>query len=308
MASRVLGIIPRRQYAIDATGRRVKLAKRTKKLSRSTGGTVALFLILAIFGVFMSLPLVLTISNAFKPLDELFYFPPRFFVRNPVFHNFSDMFILMQESWVPFTRYLFNTIFITGIGTTGHLLFASMAAYPLAKGNFPGRNFIFSIVILSLMFSGHVTMIPNFMIISGLGLIDTHFAIILPAISASLGLFLMKQFMEQVPDSLIESARLDGCKEIRTWFSIVMPNVKPAWLTLIILQFQALWSNTGGVFIRSEELKPLSYAMQQIAPGGIARAGVGAAVVFLMMSVPITIFIISQSRIIETMASSGMKD
>ena len=307
MATRVIRL-PRRQFYFNESGKKIKLARRTRKLSRSTGGTFALFMILAFFGTFMALPLVLTISNAFKPLDELFYFPPRFFVRNPVLHNFSDMFMLMQESWVPFTRYAFNTVFITGFGTIGHLIFASMAAYPLAKGNFPGRNFIFAMVILSLMFAGHVTMIPNFMIISQLGLIDSHLAIILPAVAASLGLFLMKQFMEQVPDSLIESARIDGSTEIRTWFSIVMPNVKPAWLTLIILQFQALWSTTGGVFIRSEELKPLSFAMQQIAPGGIARAGVGAAVMFIMMAVPVTIFIFSQSRIIETMASSGMKD
>ena len=307
-STRILGIIPRRQYAYTESGKKIKLARRTSRLSRSTGGTVVLFLILALFAVFMSLPLVLTVSNAFKPLDELFYFPPRFFVRNPVMHNFSDMIMLMQESWVPFTRHLFNTLFITGVGMAGHLIFASMAAYPLAKGNFPARNFLFSIVILSLMFAGPVTSIPNFLIIANLGLIDSHFAIILPAIGGSLGLFLMKQFMEQVPDSMIESARIDGCSEPGIWYSIVMPNVKPAWLTLVILQFQALWGATGGVFIRSEELKPLSFAMGQIAPGGIARAGVGAAIAFLMMMVPITVFIISQSRIIETMASSGMKD
>jgi len=285
-----------------------KLAKRTKKLSRSTSGTVALFIILAFFGAFMAMPLVLTVSNAFKPLDELFYFPPRFLVRNPTLTNFQDMLLLMQQSWVPFTRYFFNTIFITGMGTLGHLIFASMAAYPLAKNNPRGSKALFSIVVLSLMFAGHVTMIPNFLIVTGLGLTDSHFAIILPAMAASLGLFLMKQFMEQIPDSLIESARLDGCREFRIWRTIIMPNVKPAWLTLIILQFQSLWGNTGGVFIRSEELKPFSFAITQIAPGGIARAGVGAAAMLIMMAVPITIFVLSQSRIIETMATSGMKD
>ena len=285
-----------------------KLAKRTKKLNRSTGGTIALFFFLGIFAAFTSMPLVLTISNAFKPLDELFFFPPRFLVRNPTFSNFADLFIIMQESWVPFSRYLLNSVIITGFGTVGHLTFASMAAYPLAKNNFPGKGILFSMVVLSLMFTGHVTHIPNFLIISWLGINNTYLAIILPAFAASLGLYLMKQFMEQIPDSLLESARLDGATEFYIWRRIVMPNVKPAWLTLIILMFQALWATTGGVFLRSEELKPLTFAMNQIQLGGPARAGANAAVMLITMAVPITFFIISQSKIIETMATSGMKD
>jgi ABC-type glycerol-3-phosphate transport system permease component len=286
----------------------VKLAKRTKKLSRSTGGTVALFVFLGIFGVFTSMPIVLTVSRAFMPLDELLLFPPKFFFRNPTLNNFSDLFIIMQESWVPFSRYFLNSVIITGFGTVGHLLCASMAAYPLAKNQFPMKNILFAMVVLSLMFTGHVTAIPNFLIISALGINNTYLAVILPAFSAPLGLYLMKQFMEQIPDSLIESARLDGASEFFIWRRIVMPNVKPAWLTLIILMFQALWATTGGVFLRSEELKPLTFAMNQIALGGVARMGANAAVMLITMSVPITFFIFSQSKIIETMATSGMKD
>ncbi|MCL2360814.1 MAG: carbohydrate ABC transporter permease [Defluviitaleaceae bacterium] len=283
-------------------------SKKTKRVNRSLAGTVMLFIFLALVGAFMAMPLVLTINNAFKPLDELFLFPPRFFVRNPTRGNFTDLIILMQGSWVPFSRYVFNTIFITGMGTVGHLFLASAAAYPLAKNNFPGKNILFSIVVLSLMFSVVVTSIPNYMIITWLGLNNTYWAIILPAFSASLGLYLMKQFMEQIPDSLIESARLDGASEFTIYRSIVMPNVKPAWLTLVILMFQALWTTTGGVFLRDEQLKPLNFAMSQIVGGGIARAGAGAAVMLVMMSVPIGFFIFSQSRIIETMTTSGMKD
>jgi len=292
----------------DERGKKIKLAKRGKKLSRSTAGTVALFLFISIFAVFMVMPMVLTVSNALKPLDELFYFPPRFLVRNPTLTNFSDLFMLMQESWVPFSRYLLNSIIITGFGTVGHLLFASAAAYPLAKNKFPGSGFLMELVILSLMFSGVVTGIPNFLILAQLGMINTQWALIIPAFSASLGLYLMKQFMEPLPDSLIESARIDGCSEIGIWWKIVMPNVKPAWLTLIILMFQALWATTGGVFIQSEELKPLTFAMNQVAAGGIARAGTGAAVMFITMIVPVTFFIISQSKIVETMSTSGMKE
>ncbi|THF74088.1 carbohydrate ABC transporter permease [Cohnella fermenti] len=267
-----------------------------------------LFLLLAVFGVFMALPLVFAVSNAFKPLDELFIFPPRFFVSNPTVDNFYDLVALMGNSWVPLSRYITNTLLITIIGTAGHILFASAAAYPLAKYRFPGSNALFTIVVLSLMFSAQVTAIPNYMVMSWLGWINTQASIIIPSLAFPLGLFLMKQFMEQIPDALLEAAKIDGANEYRIYWTIVMPNVKPAWLTLMILQFPMLWGSDGGNFIYSENLKTLHYALGQIALGGIARAGVGAAVALVLMIVPITLFIISQSSVIQTMATSGMKD
>lgn len=280
----------------------------SKKLNRSWYGNLALFLFIGMFGAFMALPLIYTVNNAFKPLDELFLFPPRFFVRNPTIDNFIDLFGLMSDSWVPFSRYIFNTLFITTAGTVGHIIFSAAAAYPLAKHDFPGKNVLFQIVVLALMFSPHVTAIPNYLTLSKLGWVDTHWAIIVPAFAYSLGLYLMKQFMEQIPDSLLEAARIDGASEYRIFWTIVMPLVKPAWLTLLILQFQQLWGNSGGYFIYSEELKTLHYAMGQIVQGGIARAGAGAAVALLLMSVPILIFLFSQSSIIQTMSASGMKE
>lgn len=256
----------------------------------------------------MILPLVYAINNAFKPLDEIFLFPPKLFVRNPTMGNFTDLINLLGNSWVPFSRYIFNTVFITGMGIVGHVLLASAAAYPLAKHKFPGGKFLFQMVVLSLMFTAAVTAIPNYMIMSWIGLIDTYWAVIVPAFAFPLGLYLMKQFMEQIPDALLEAAKIDGASEYRIFWTIVMPNVKPAWLTLIILLFQMLWGSDGNGFIYSEQLKSLHYAANQIVQGGVARAGVGAAVALILMSVPITLFVFSQSRILETMATSGMKD
>jgi ABC-type glycerol-3-phosphate transport system permease component len=284
------------------------LRLRKKRVNRSFAGTVVLFAFLAGVGAFMVLPLVYAINAAFKPLDEIFMFPPTLFVRNPTMSNFSDLLTLLTSSWVPFTRYVFNTVFITGVGIVGHVLLASAAAYPLAKHHFPGKKIFFTIVVLSLMFTPQVTAIPNYMIMSWLGFIDTYWAVIIPAFAYPLGLYLMKQFMEQIPDALLEAAKIDGANEYRIFWSIVMPNVRPAWLTLIILLFQILWGTDGNGFIYSEQLKTLHYTTNQIIQGGIARAGVGAAVALLLMSVPITLFIFSQSRIIETMATSGMKD
>lgn len=281
--------------------------KKRKRMSRSLGGDIALFLVLLLFGAFSAYPLIYTINAAFKPLSELFIYPPALFVQHPTIDNFTDLSLIMSDSWVPFTRYFFNTIFITLAGTAGHVLIASMAAYPLAKHRFPGSKIIFSMVVYSLMFAAQVTATPRYIIFSTMGLIDTQWAIIIPAFAYSLGLYLMKQFMGDISTDYIESAKLDGANEFQIYWKIVMPLVKPAWLTLIILLFQSLWNNDGGTYIYSEQLKPLSYSLHQIVSGGIARTGTSAAIMLIMMAVPITVFVLSQSQIIETMAHSGMK-
>lgn len=287
---------------------KLKIKAKMKRPNRSKMGDVGIYLILIFFGIFMAFPLVYAINSAFKPLDEIFIYPPRVFVKNPTFDNFQDLFVIMGKSWVPFLRYIYNTVFITAVGTGGHLLIASMGAYVLAKYRFPGSNVFFKVVITALMFNGYVTAIPNYLVMSKIGWVDTVWAIIVPAFAAPMGLFLMKQFMEGIPDALLEAAKIDGASEWRIFSRIVMPMVKPAWLTLIIFSVQNLWNTKASNFIYSEELKTLPYALQQIISGGVARAGVGSAVTLVMMIVPITIFILSQSNIIETMASSGIKD
>ena len=196
-----------------------KMRRRTggKKLNRSMAGNTLLFILMGICGVFMVLPLVMIVNNALKPLDEIYQYPPRIFVRNPSLTNFSDLFVLMNESWVPFSRYILNTIIITVGGMVGHVIVASLAAYPLAKHKFPGKALLFSMVVLSMMFSWTVTQIPQYLIISWLGINNTYAALVLPAWSFGMGLYLMKQFMEQLPDSLMESARLQGATEWQTY-------------------------------------------------------------------------------------------
>ena len=281
---------------------------KEKRLNRGVAGNTMLFVLMFFCGIAMAMPLVMVINNSLKPLDELFQFPPKIFVVNPTLENFSDLFVVMGDSWVPFSRYILNTIILTGGGMIGHVVVASLAAYPLAKNDFPGKKTLFAMVIMSMMFSWTVTQTPQFMIITWLGINNTYLALILPAFSFGMGLFLMKQFMEQLPDSLMESARLDGASECQIFWRIVMPNVKPAWLTLAIFQFQQMWANTGGTFLRDEELRPMQHALYQVEGGGIARAGAAAAVTFIIAAVPITFFLICQRNILETMTSSGIKE
>jgi ABC-type glycerol-3-phosphate transport system permease component len=288
-----------------------KLRTRGHKvvLNRSRGGDAGITVMLTIMGAFMFLPMLYVVMQSLKPLDELWMFPPRFFVVHPTLSNFGDLFTLMNTSWVPFSRYIFNTVFVAVTGTIGNLFFGSLAAYALAKIAFPGGKTIFKTIRMSLMFHQTVTQITNFIIMSALGMLDTQWAIIIPAWGSTLGLYLMKQFMEtNVPNTVLESSRLDGASELKTFWVIAMPMVKPGWLTLIVYCFQNLWNSGSSIYIHSEQLKSFNYAIGQITAGGIKRAGASAAATVVMMMVPIMVFVITQSNIIETMGSSGMKD
>lgn len=283
--------------------------KKRRALNRSYGGDVPINLFLLLVGVFMILPMVYAISNSLKPLDELWLFPPKFMVSNPTLKNFSDMFRAMKTSWVPFSRYIFNTVMISFVGTGGHVIIASMCAFALGKYKFRGSSLMFNMVVLALMFNVTVTQIPNFIIMTKIHWVDTYWSLIIPAFAYPLGLYLMKQFMEQmIPDTLLEASQIDGANRWVTFWRIVMPIVKPAWLTLVVFSFQNLWNLGGSVYIQSEELKTLNYALSQIMAGGIARAGTGAAATVAMMILPIVIFLFSQGSIVQTMATSGMKD
>ncbi len=289
--------------------RKMRVRNHKVVLNRSAGGDAGITTMLVILGVLMFIPMYFSVMTSLKPLDELWIFPPKFYVINPTFKNYSDLFKLMSTSWVPFSRYIFHTVLIAVAGTFGNLCLGSLAAYALSKIPFPGRKTIFQMIVLSLMFVSTVTGIANFITFSFLGRVDNLLAIILPASCSTLGLYLMKQFMDSsVSNEALESARLDGAGEFRVFWSIAMPMVKPAWLTLIVYSFQGLWNTGSSIYIQSEQLKTFNYAIQQILSAGIVRAGASTAAMVIMMIVPVTVFIISQSNIIETMASSGMKD
>ena len=289
--------------------KKLRTRKHRVVLNRSAGGDAGISFFLIIIGLFMFIPMLYAVLQSLKPLDELWVFPPKFWVEHPTFDNFLDLFRLMNTSWVPFSRYIFNTVLISVAGTFGNLILASMAAYVLSKIKFPGRNIMFNLIVKSLMFHSTVGAITSFLIMCRLHFVDTYWAVIVPAWGSTLGLYLMKQFMDtNVNDSVLESARLDGAREFRIFWTIAMPMVKPAWLTLIIYSFQGLWNAGASMYIYSEQYKSFNYAIGQITAGGIKRAGASAASQVIMMLVPITVFVISQSNIIETMGSSGMKD
>ncbi len=278
-----------------------------RRKNRSLAMDIVLVVLLGGIGFVSIWPLLYIVNAAFKPISEIFLFPPRLFVQNPTMNNFFDLSVIISDLNVIFSRYIFNTVVITLLGTGGTVLVGSMAAFPLAKYKFPGSKMMSNVIVYSLMFNGTVTAIPNYIIMTKLHLVNSYWAVILPVIGGTFGLYLMQNFIVQVPDELIEAAKMDGMSEYSIFFKIIMPLSKPAWITLIILSFQSFWGNTGGTFLYSERLKPVSYMLSQVVSGGISRTGAASAVTLIMMSVPIAVFVISQSNVLETMATSGLK-
>lgn len=265
---------------------------------------------LTALAAFMILPLVYMVSTSLKPLDELFLWPPRLFVRRPTLDNFRALIIATSALQVPFTRYIFNSTLVAVLAVTGIVVLGSMGAYPLAKHrSLPGRNLIFSTIIAALMFAPEVTQIPRYIVVDSLGLIDTYWALILPQLASAYALFLMKQFIEQIPDEVLESARMDGAGEWRIFWTMIMPLAKPAWATLTIITFISTWNEFFGplIFTRSEAMRTLPLAVSTIGGDSIARQGAAAAATFLTIAPPLIVFAYFRRRVIETMAYSGIK-
>lgn len=271
-------------------------------------GRILLNLFLLALVAFTSLPIVYAICTAFKPLHELLAYPPRFFVRNPTLSNFADLFLVFEGSEIPFTRYIFNSLSTTIIIVILNVLFSSTGAYGLVKHKVPCSNLLFSIIVAALMFSTQVTQIPTYMLVNKMHLIDTYASLIITKIAVAYNFFLMKQFLEQFPNDLLEAARLDGAGEWKIFFSIVMPSVKPAWSTLVVFSFVNNWNDyfTPLIYTRSQALKTLPLALQSIGTG-VAVAGAVAAATLIMIIPTILVFTLMQSKVMETMTYSGIK-
>ena len=286
----------------------MRLIKKRRMWGGSRGGDIAIFILLLLVGIFMLFPIYFSIIQSIKPLEELFLFPPKLYVMRPTSQSFEDMLKVAGSMDVPFSRYVFNSVFVSVVVTAAQLIFSSSAAYVLAKVKAPGIKAMNKIIEVALLFTSSVTYIVQYIVMAKMGIIDTYLALTLPFIATPMGLFLMRQFMGQIPESMIEAAKLDGASHLRICWQIVMPNVKPAWLTLMIFAFQGAWQITGYLFVYSEQLKPIPIVMQQIAASGMARAGVSYATVVVLMLPPMILFLILQSNVVETMAHSGLKD
>ncbi len=280
-----------------------------KRYTRSKLVSAILVIALLLFGLVCILPIIYCIATSLKPLDEILIFPPRFFVRRPTLTNYTLLPSLTSKLQVPFSRYIFNSVFISIVGTVCHIICSAAAAFFFSKSKYKWKGIIFIIVQFSLLYNGTTLGVPRYIIYSQMGIIDTYWVYILPHIPSTMGVFLMKQYMDgSFPDSLLEAARIDGAGYPLIFWKIVMPMVKPAWLTLLLFAFSEMWATSSGTTIFTEALKTLPNAMSQITAGGIARTGNAMATTVIMMIPPILVYLISQSNVMETMSNAGMKD
>jgi ABC-type glycerol-3-phosphate transport system permease component len=281
-----------------------------RRYTRSRAGNVIYLIFLVLMGAFSVMPMLYMVLTAFKPLDELLVFPPRFFVYRPTLENFAILPTLLESLRVPLSRYVLNSGLIVTLTTVLHIFVASMAAFTFSKSKIKGSKAFFLVVQFSLLYNSYTLAVPQYLIFSKMKIINTFLVYILPAIPSSMGVFLMKQYIDSsVPDTLLEAARIDGANIFKIYWSIIMPITKPAWMTLTLFAFQSIWSATppsGTIF--SEQMKTLPYVMSSITAGGIARAGSAMAASVLLMIPPIAIYFITQSNVMETMSSAGMKD
>lgn len=281
---------------------------KNKHVNGSVGGDIVIFLFLALLGIFMVFPIYYSIVQSIKPIEELFVFPPKLYVLNPTGKNFSDLFKVAAEYTVPLSRYIFNSIFTTIVICVFNVFVTCMAAFVLAKCRFPGDKLLNKIIVIALLFQSQATWIMQFLVYSKIHIIDTYFVLILPYIATAMNLYLMRQSMSTLNDSLIEAAKVDGAGLFRICWQIVVPNSKPAIMTILIFAFQQAWNINGGSVIYSEEYKTLPTIVQQISLAGLARQGVTFASAVLLLIPPLVVFLIAQGNVMETMANSGMKD
>ena len=270
------------------------------------------YVILIPVAIFMLLPVVFIFSQALKPLDELFLFPPRFLVQKPTLKNFTDLFRAASGTGVPMTRYLFNSIVITVVAIVATLVITTSTGYALSKKNFKGKNFIFKLNQTALMFVAIAVIIPRYLVIDALGLNDSFFVHVIPYLAMPVGLFLVKQFIDQVPDELIEAAKIDGANDFHILFLIIIPLIKPALATVAILTFQFIWNSTesSNIYIITETKKTFSFYLTTLTSNqvvSIAGAGMAAAAALIMFVPNLAIFIILQGQVMDTMSHSGIK-
>ena len=285
------------------------LQKVRRKLKKVTFGWVVVYVLMISLAIVTSLPLVYMVVTAFKPLEELLRFPPQFFVRRPVLTNFSDLFTTLDSQTVPFTRYLFNSVFTTVVTVVLTLIICSMGAYAIEKVRMKGSRLFSNLIVSALMFSPPAAQIPIYMIVARTGMMNTYWALIIPSLATPMYFFLIKQFVSQLPEPLMESARLDGASEFRILFSIVVPSIKPALATVTVFAFIANWNNANGsvIYITDQAMKTLPYALNTITANGLARAGAAAAASLLITLPTILVYLVMQRQVMKTMMFAGIK-
>jgi len=262
--------------------------------------------------VFMAVPIVYVIGQAFKSLGELFMFPPSIIPLRPTTVNFRALFLQTSTLAIPMWRFLVNTLIVAASAVFVNMIISVSGGYVLSKKKYRFNTVFFRINQIALMFVPVAVTIPRYLVVSNIGIMNTYMAHVLPIVAIPVGLFLVKQFIDQVPDALFEAAKIDGANDIYIVKNIVIPLTKPALATLAILSFQMAWGNmeTSNLFTTEEAMRTLAYFFNAIiasASATVGGAGIAAAAGLIMFVPNMIIFIVMQSKVMSTMSHSGIK-
>ncbi|WP_426445538.1 carbohydrate ABC transporter permease [Paenibacillus sp. S-38] len=299
-------------FVSKALGPIGRLGRRRSRLNRMDGFQWVLTILLTVLAVFMLMPIVYIFNHALKPYHELFVYPPNLLVREATLQNFSELFLVAANSTVPISRYLFNSVIITGASVVLVTVVSALCAYPISKHKFPGHKLVFAAILLTLMFAPEVVQIPRYLVVSYLGIMNTYLGHILPLLAMPVGVFLLKQFIDQIPNDLLEAARMDGAGEFTVFLRVVIPVCMPAVATVAILTFQSSWGNieTSSLFMQDDEMKNFPFFLSTLTSNQanlVARQGAAAAAALILFVPSLIIFLLLQGKVIATMAHSGIK-
>lgn len=275
-----------------------------------SSGQLKFYVILVPLSLFMILPVVMIINRAFMPLGELFAFPPHIIARNPTLNNFKSLFALSSTTGVPLSRYLLNSCIVTVLTVALNLIITILGAYTFAKRNFKGKAALFEINQVALMFVPTAVAISRYLIIVKLHLTDTWLVHVLPLAAMPVGLFLVKQFTDQIPDALIEAAVVDGAKELTIIRKIIVPLIRPALATSVVLTFQQVWMavEASNNYVTNDTMRTLAYYLNSLSTNNtVAAAGMTAAASVILFLPNLVIFVCMQSQVMNTMSHSGIK-
>jgi multiple sugar transport system permease protein len=271
-------------------------------------GKAAVYVFLTILLVSVLFPMIWIVGQSFMPESQILKWPVHLIPKTPTLENYTDLFVPREgRPELPIARWMFNSVFVTSVGTLGALVVASMAAYAFARIEFPGRDLLFMVFGASLLVPGILLLIPNFMLMRSLGWIDTYHALIWPGFAGFFGVFFLRQFFMSIPHELTEAAIIDGCSPFGIYWRVILPLAKPAMATLGIFSFLGIWNDFVWplIVLNSNEMRTLPVGLaifngEYWSEQGIIMAGA------VLTSIPVMlVYVIFQRQITKAVLVTG---
>jgi ABC-type glycerol-3-phosphate transport system permease component len=264
-----------------------------------------LYTVLILISLFMLLPFVWMLSTSFKLAQDIFGYPPRFIPDNPVLDNY--IYVIFKKGAL---HNLYNTAFIASLSTVLTLFFTTLGGYGFAKFKFPGKDGLFAFLLATMVIPGAVMMVPSFIIIRNLGLVDTPWALIIPGAASAFGIFFFRQFISTISDEILDAARIDGAGEFRIYWEIILPMIAPAMVSMGLIFFMGSWNAYQGprIYLKSPENFVMTQAIMSMqGSAGFTAWGEYMALSVISLIPLLILFLAFQRRLVEGIMAGSVK-